>query len=166
MISARGTLVSDRAGIRLQFSYDLAKFWNYLILKETGMILHTALRCSKIGLHRPNSYHGATPNKNRLKRLVGSKFNIKFDVSDIKVVFSHKKGYWVSFIQVNDPVLWGLLDDSDLKSNFDDPKSLDKRNWNRYNMPHMSIANGKYMADLKNQKDTQWFWDNQFTTYR
>jgi hypothetical protein len=160
---ATARLVSDNTGIRLQFSYDVARLWNWFILKETGMILHTAMRPSKIGLHRYYSYHKSKPNEAKLKILVGKKFQVGFELSRTKVLLS-RKGYWVSFIPVMDDVVWKLLDDLKLTDNFDLKKDVDLRNLSRYNLPHLSIANGKYFKAFKEQKSKKWLWDNQFTT--
>lgn len=161
--TATAKLVRDKTGIRLQFSYDIAKLWNWFILKETGLILHTALRPSKIGLHRNWSYHKAKPNTFKLKKLVGKKYSVSFDLSQTGVLIS-RKGYWVSFVPVLDDVVWGLLDELNLTKNFTLKENVDKNDLSRYNLPHMSIANGKYFKELKEKKSEKWLWDNQFTT--
>ena len=98
-----------------------------------------------------------------IKKLRSTKFQIGFDLGRTKVVYS-RKGYWVSFIPVLDDVVWQLLDDLNLNDNFSLKEDVDMNNLSRYNLPHMSIANGKYFKELKDQKSDKWLWDNQFTT--
>lgn len=142
----KGYVVHDKAGIRLQFSHDLARLWNWFILKETGMIMQTPLRCSKIGLHRYNSYHKAEPKKNLVKEVEGSFMFVEFNLNNIFIKYS-RKGYWVAFINVLDPVLWLLIETLGLQDNFAPQKSVDISNQSNYSLPHMSIANGKYFKE-------------------
>lgn len=135
MITARAKLVKDKAGVRLHFSTDLARLWNWFLLKETGMIFHIPLRSAKIGLYRSNSYHDNPPCENGLRKHIGKYFMINLDPTKIQYLYS-KKGYWVCFLNVEDKTVEILLTDLKLCDNFSE--------WNR---PHMSISNGKYFKN-------------------
>lgn len=165
-ISTRGELVCDRHGIRIQFSKDLCDLWNWFVLKETGKILNTPLRSSKIGLHRYNyKPHSSNPVQGVLRKMVGKKFHIKFEPKNIQIVYSKRKWYWVSFINVDDPMVWNLIEVLGLEKNFSPKKNINMDKQWLYNIPHMSISNGKYIKQLKDNKSAEWFWDNQFTRY-
>lgn len=152
-MQATSRLVHDKTGVRLQFSHDLSILWNWFLMKETGMVCKIPLRSSKIGLYRANSYHRHQPDMSALKGLTGRKYEVNFDLTKQKCVYS-RKGFWIYFIEILDKVVWDLL--KELK--------LD-RNFNRiHQTPHMTISNGKYYKDLKKVKSEKWLWNNQFTT--
>jgi len=132
MITARAKLISDRAGVRLQFSYDLAHLWNWFLLKETGMIFQVPKRPAKIGLYRANSYHKHKPCAYGLEEHVGKYFQITMDPTQSVYLYS-SRGYWVYFLNVMDSNIKMLLTDLNLCDNFSE-----------YSQPHMSISNGKY----------------------
>lgn len=140
MIQATSTFVSDNTGIRLQFSTDLARLWNWFLTKETGMIFKLPLRSAKIGLYRANSYHKNKPDYEVAKECNGQKFEILLDPQNLRYVYS-RKGYWVCFLNVFDPTVDQLLIDLGLTNNF----------W-ADNHPHMSISNGKYFKNERNNK--------------
>lgn len=132
MIKVRAKLIRDNAGVRLQCSTDLARLWNWFLLKDTGMVLHTPLRPAKIGLYRSKSYHKHPPSKCGIEKHEGKYFMINLNPTNIQYLYS-KKGYWVCFLNVEDEIVEMLLTDLKLCDNFN--------SWNR---PHMSISNGKY----------------------
>jgi hypothetical protein len=156
IMKALGKLRLDHGNVRIHFSHDLARYWNHLLVQKTGMIFQLPMRPSKVGIYRPNSYHDkAIPCQKELRKIVRGERSIEvcFDPCKINYVFSRKKGYWVSWVNVGDDKnIQKLIDRLGLSANFDS-----------YNQPHLSISNSKYCKGLKG-KSKKWLWDNQFTT--
>lgn len=128
-------VVADDSGIRLQFSKDLARLWNLFLIQKTKLDMRLPFRPAKIGLHRNGAYHKAQINQQQLLRLNRKKFDIDFNLTETVYVFT-SKGFWTCFVNVEDPVLWTIIDDLKLRENF-----------STHNRPHMTISNSKHLLN-------------------
>ena len=140
MYKALGKVTTTDDGVRLVFSRDLSRLWNWFFLKETGMIFDLPMRPSKITLWNKNFSYQKKPDINKFR---GRKLMVEFDPSKAIHLVS-RKGYWVHWLNVEDENLWNLIKEMGIESNFD-----------RRNRPHLSISNGKYAVKSRVQKKNE-----------
>lgn len=133
MITIKGKITKDKSGVKIRFSTDLVKLYNWFLLKETGMIFHTPLFGAKISLYNPVQ-HKHLPYDEGLDEWVGKTIVVQIDPSKAVHRMSGK-GYWVHWINVECENVWEVIEDMGLTKNFSERQR-----------PHMSISNGKYFV--------------------
>ena len=129
-IKIKGKITSDESGVKVRFSSDLVRYYNWFMLKHTGMILNTPRFGAKVSIYNPKQ-HNHLPNSN-LSDYVNKTILVEIDPTQIIYRMSNK-GYWVCWMNIECEVLWDLISDLGLYRNFD-----------KLQRPHMSISNGKY----------------------